>query len=118
MGYSSTAIAGLAFDAMLEQLKAASDKEIAVSNGWRAKGQEFFSERGREQHDGAVTGTVWRNDESTCHKVGGYRIDADGTVKRFATSTPAMRETARNVALAKYAERYGCEYPNVPAMVG
>jgi hypothetical protein len=103
---------------MLTQLRAASDKEIGASNGWRAKGQEFFSERGREQHDGAVTGTVWRNEAQTCHKVGSYRIEPDGTVTRYPTSTAAMRETARNVALAKYAERYGCEYPNVPAMVG
>jgi hypothetical protein len=63
------------------------------SNAYTVKGTTYFLEQGREQRDGAITGTVWKmttssvNDDGIevkhCEKSGSFRIDHDGTVKRY-----------------------------------
>ena len=58
-------------------------------NVFRVGADEYFWEISRTEHDdGAITGTIVRvvekrpDGSSTCRKVGTFRIDGDGTVKR------------------------------------
>ena len=112
MGYSYSTKAGLVQDAIMVQLKAASNREIDQSNAWENKGSDHFFENGREQHDGAITGTVWRInksvacDKQTCHKVGSAKIDRLGKVVRWPTSTKAMRESAETCGLIEFTRIY------------
>ena len=105
MGYSCTAIASFAKESLMVQLQAAGPAE--EGNCWHCKGQKYFEEQGREQDDGAVTGTVWRFiQDNRCHKVGSYRINSDGTIQRFPTATAAMRQAAKVWADANYQRVY------------
>src|SRR5271166_6968760 len=57
------------------------------------KGTEYFFERGRENQDGAITGSLMRMlPGGYCRKAGTYRIDPDGTVSRFPGMTAAERQ--------------------------
>lgn len=118
MGYSCTVLAAFARDEMIKQLKAASDQDVNTSNGWRAKGKEYFMDCSREQDDGAVTAPVFEIRGEFCHRSGGIRIEPDGVVTRFPTSTATMRKNAHAAALAEYKRRYGVEYPKCPPVVG
>lgn len=56
------------------------------------KEKQYFFERGKEQPDGAITGTLYLmlpND--MCRKAGNVRIEPDGTLTRF----PAIPRTHR-----------------------
>jgi hypothetical protein len=101
MGYSCRRAAGLCVDAIERQI-------IPVtwpSDTWKYQGNEYFWERGREQDDGAITGTVWLvydkpglyiNEKPTrlCHKVGSIRVEGDGKLTRW----PCIpREVRKNV---------------------
>jgi hypothetical protein len=56
-------------------------------------GSRYFFERGKEQDDGAITGSLMLVlPDDYCRKVGSVRINADGTIDR-------VRE---------YAARHGC----------
>jgi hypothetical protein len=62
------------------------------SNVLYIKGNNYFFERGKEQADGAVTGSVFLMlAGDRCHKVGSFRIDEDGRVARFPGLTMADR---------------------------
>ncbi len=104
MGYSCTAKADFALNAMIVQLKAASSKEIEQSNAWEYKGQDYFFEQGREQDDGSITGTVV---SFTGYTVGSVRIDSEGIVKRWAKSTAIQRTAATDAGNARYGLAYG-----------
>lgn len=74
MGYSCTAAA----DDMLREIQAMFPSK---SNFWKDDaGIEYFLEGGRENRDGAITGTVFRMDG---YKVGSVRIEPNGFVTRF-----------------------------------
>jgi hypothetical protein len=52
-------------------------------NSYKYKGQDYFWEHGREQADGAITGSVWRMlPDGLARRVGSFRIDPDGTLVR------------------------------------
>ena len=113
MGYSYSTKAGLVQDAMIIQLKSASNREIESSNTWEHNGHDYFIEQGREQRDGSITGTVWRMNpvepgsaKCTCHKVGSIKIEPHGHVLRWPTSTKAMRIAAESAGMAEYAKIY------------
>lgn len=97
MGYSCSSLAMESFDQLMIQLKA-SGKEVKSSNGWTKNDVQYFYEIGREQKDGAVTGVVQKiyqiNNVDYCKKAGTFRIEPDGTITRFPTSTKAQRTTA------------------------
>ncbi|KKN50723.1 hypothetical protein LCGC14_0629840 [marine sediment metagenome] len=119
MGYSYTAISGFALDSILEQLQHTKDA-ANTSNGWKHKGVDYFYEQGREQDDGSITGSVWKNLLVTqpcticikpecsghCRKVGSVKIDSKGNVVRFATSSQAQRLAAKVDADKMYEETY------------
>lgn len=52
------------------------------------KGQRYFFENSLKEHpDGAITGSIWREisdpPKRIAHKVGAFRIDGDGEIKRM-----------------------------------
>lgn len=54
--------------------------------------KQYFFERGRENPDGAITGTLMEclpNDY--CRKAGTVRIEPDGELTRFPRLTPTLR---------------------------
>lgn len=64
------------------------------SNTWISNGKQYFYDRGREQSDGSITGTVFvftdiitmNNGDITghCRKAGSIKILPDGQVKTWA----------------------------------
>ena len=107
MGYSCTIKAMESFDQLIIQLKAAG-KEIRSSNGWEKKGIEYFHEIGRENRDGSVTGSVteiYDVENRYCRKIGNFRVEPDGKITRFPTSTKIQREVAEIAAKAEIEKR-------------
>ena len=81
MGYSCRQSADKAHDVIL---RAVTDP-AGSSNTWEFRGVRYFYETGREQRDGAITGTVWRflADDSHVRRAGSVRIDPDGRLVRW-----------------------------------
>jgi hypothetical protein len=117
MGYSCTAAAGCVLDAVTA-VAAPRDKEgKRPSNGLPGGG---FWEIGRENADGAVTGTVWRNlnaqerarwshldnlDERVT-RAGGFRIEPCGHISRFPGLPKDLREAAERTGKRRYQKTY------------
>ena len=104
MGYSYTAKAGFVLDALGVILRGQnpSSNMIEKTGG--------FWETGREQPDGAITGTVWRpweKDPSRVVNAGSFRIEPDGRISRFPGTTKAERMAAESVGATEYTKRYG-----------
>jgi hypothetical protein len=75
-----------------------------------------FWEVGRENADGAITGTVWKpwsHDPSRVVKKGGFRIEPDGTVTRF----PGLSVEERREAAAWAKKRYREVFESCPFSV-
>ena len=78
MGYSGAA-AGDVFDAILRGCV----EQTGFGTSYEFKGNRYFLERGREQRDGSITGTVYKclpNDMAI--KSGTFKIGADGRILR------------------------------------
>lgn len=124
MGYSCTTDAGLAVDAMLEVLQLAGPDHRQTSNGWqhRHSCETYFFERGREQENGAVTGAVWKNcmlnGKEFARRAGSVRIEPNGRIKRWPTSTANQRRKATGIAHTRFAETHGANrlYEQLHAM--
>jgi hypothetical protein len=92
-------------------------EQTGSSNTFMEGGARYFYERGRENDDGAYTGTIYRmaehgiNDfegQTAAFKVASFRINPDGTVERapkflkaaskardkYLRETPGARERA------------------------
>ena len=111
MGYSCTQKANLVLDQLAIQLRAASGREIETSNGFRWEDYDCFWEIGREQADGAITGTVWHVlDDGRAMKSGSFRIDPDGKIARFPHTSHAMRWTAYQAGMGKYQQRHNIAF--------
>lgn len=108
MGYSATVLACFAQDTMITLLQAAAGDCGGSSNSWGDNDGEYhFFERGREQNDGAITGTVYKTFSAvSCRPAGSVRIEPDGTVTRWPTSTAGQRQLAKETADAKYGAIY------------
>lgn len=92
MGYSCCTSAANALDFILDQVT----DSLGSSNSWQNDGNDYFFERGREQADGSITGTVYRMiGENRCRKAGSAKIDPDGLVRRFPNIPAHVRENAR-----------------------
>lgn len=88
MGYSCTAAALRT----LQVIKAMFGKDLEPSNEIRLPhGRLVFFETQREQPDGSIVGTV---SDLRGEAVGNFRINADGSIARFAGLTKAMRGAA------------------------
>ncbi len=80
MGYSCSARARITLD----QVDCLDEFDIDSPN------YKYFIEIGKENKDGAITGTVYRIQEAvfdganrTCKKAGSFKIDANGSIVRF-----------------------------------
>jgi hypothetical protein len=63
-----------------------------TSNGLVFHGRSYFYEVGKEQADGAITGTIFENvDETHARKYGSFRINSDGSIARFPKIKRDMR---------------------------
>jgi hypothetical protein len=68
------------------------------SNVLILSGERYFYERGRENADGAITGTLMLmlpNDYA--RNAGSYKIAADGTIVRFPKLTAVQRKECENI---------------------
>lgn len=98
MGYSCTAIASLTLESLLDIVR-----DTESSNVYRGR----FIERGRENDDGAITGTVYTFIGTTsCKRSGSYKINAEGKIERFPGTTKAERMAAEKVAKDKFVKMY------------
>ncbi len=91
MGYSCNTAAAYAMD----EISAMCVKSTGSSNTWTHGKNKYFYERGRENNDGAITGTVWKfvmhNGEERVKRAGSYRISPNGVVERFPTMSANVR---------------------------
>ena len=79
MGWSATAKACEVERAWMETCQS----QTGSQNVYEVAGKRYFYETGREQRDGAITGTVFRFVGEGCVRSGSFRIEADGTVTRY-----------------------------------
>lgn len=104
MGWSCNMAAAEALD----RVKDACVRSTGQTNVWEERGQRYFFEASRtEHHDGAITGSVWRSvpsllgpSETTCRRVGSFRIEGDGRMSRgpaFMRGTSVRAPRARRV---------------------
>ena len=107
MGYSCAVKADNVLDALMVQLQVTDRGQDKSSNGWSHNGHSYFFERGREQSDGAITGTVYLVVNNKCYKRRSIRIEPNGFITRFTTSTKAQRQSAMTVGLVKFHEVFG-----------
>jgi hypothetical protein len=117
MGYSCTAIAGMAAQQLEKMLNEAGPPPDNSSNTWRAAdGKLYFYERGRENRDGAVTGSVYRMEPGyptdppgtfRAHKVGPVRVEPNGRIARWPTASAEYRRAAQLWAEAEFCRVYG-----------
>ena len=103
MGYSCTAKASLTLTA-IEALIDLNYKTNGTSNATPDGG---FFEIGRENADGAITGTVWKPyDAGRVTRRGSFRIDAEGRVVRFPGVPSALLREAEREGAIQFATRY------------
>jgi len=116
MGYSCTVLASYASEKMVQLLQAQHGDCGGSSNTWGGKNAGdlyWFEERGREQDDGAVTGSIFKGittepgKPGSCRKCGTYRVNPNGTVARWPGSTKEQREYANLHAQAEFARVFG-----------
>ena len=99
MGWSCRADAGRTMDALVKACR----EQTKMSSNYIEDGREYFWEPSNREHaNGAITGSILlmlekRPDGSgTCRKVGSFRIEPDGSVKRG----PAILKLAAKTAMA------------------
>lgn len=105
MGYSCTARAAFVRDAIQKII----DRECPQTDGSSNRTPDGgFWEIGRENADGAITGTVWKPaGEGYARKRGSFKIDADGAVKRFPGLPAKWLREAEAIGATKYTTTYG-----------
>lgn len=89
MGYSCTAKANNVLKFILEDICSKNS-----SNSWEIDGVEHFFEMGKENADGAITGSVHKinPDGVHCKNIGGVRIEPCGKVTRFPSLPKSTRQ--------------------------
>lgn len=126
MGYSCTARASL----VLAAIQSVMDKAMP-NDKTSNKLPNGFWERGREQADGAITGTVFKTVRvlteaerieaaakmggacqpdwigNPCVRAGSFKISADGKIVRFPQLTKKQRQIAEAASDVAFEERYG-----------
>ncbi len=96
MGYSYSTRAGLSLEGLFNVIPRG---EGCGSNGFtRGETRYFFEETRRTRADGAITGTIYREiDETSCVPAGSVRIERNGTIARFPTTTREERAAAEDL---------------------
>ena len=84
MGYSCTVAADDVIRRTLNEVNGLPITNYNYPNTWEHNGKKFFYERGREQQDGSITGSVWiMVSETHARKYGSLKINANGTLKAW-----------------------------------
>src|SRR5262245_1471890 len=92
MGYSCTQDAQSSLAVISKFYATAGNSNILT-----IKGRLYFFERGREQADGAITGTLMLDLENGyCQKAGNVRIAPDGSIVRFPVMSKVDKEECEN----------------------
>lgn len=85
MGYSCRQDADITYKSWLDIC----DQTTGMGNVYASGDTQYLLELGREQRDGAMTGTVCRlernGEQSLATNCGSFRIEPDGSVKRYPT---------------------------------
>ena len=108
MGYSCTAIADLVLEAIMKQVENVFHNGKKMQNTWIYKEKQFFTERGKENFDGAITGSLWyiypkgHLWEDKCQRRGNFRIEANGIIHSF----PYIPLEVKRKAVIKANEKY------------
>ena len=116
MGYSCTAKASFTEEGVSHFIAI----EFPALKSSNAMPDGGFYERGREQDDGSITGTVWRllnakekrqwahlpDVDERVHKRGSYRIDPEGKIVRWPGLNPLLKAKAEAYGAKKYKEAY------------
>lgn len=106
MGYSCSAIANDVVNKLLDVATRlgpvhTDGHPLPSSNSWKHKGKTYFFETGREQSDGAITGTVWVFvAENKCRRAGNLRVDPDGKIVRAPHFPKEAVKAAKEAATA------------------
>lgn len=91
MGYAASSKAFKTLDRLMVQKRL--ETGSTGSNYWTdAAGHMVFFEVGREQKDGAITGSVHRETRpgnGQGKRAGGFRVEPDGMISRFPCLTKA-----------------------------
>jgi hypothetical protein len=107
MGYSCAAMASLVLDGIMDNVQ----RDGNSANVWQHNGDKYMWERGRENADGAITGTVYRFvNENEILPAGGFRIEQDGNITRFPGTSKMVKRESIRWAAAEYIRRFG--FPN------
>jgi hypothetical protein len=111
VGYSSTVAASESLDMLVKKYTPPGQTMYLVN------GKEYFPEIGRENQDGAMTGTIYLalpkdiNGKEYLKKVGGFRVNDNGFIVRFPPfSKNVINE--HNMRFREYAKtrNYGFGY--------
>jgi hypothetical protein len=85
MGYSCTVAAHDVIRRTLNTINNQPLTDYNHPNTWEINGKKFFYERGTEQADGSITGSIYLMiTETQCRKYGSVKINADGTLHHWA----------------------------------
>lgn len=84
MGYSCTVRAHDVLRRTLNSINGENVNNYAFSNTWTYNGNTFFYERGKENSDGSITGSIFLMlDNGHCRRYGNLKIEANGLVTRW-----------------------------------
>jgi len=105
MGYSCTVKADLTLDGIRKLVC------NEIQNEFEIDGEKYFSEIGRENDDGAITGTIWNIIKEgawkgRCKKAGSFRIEPDGKIKRFPFISKENKKIAEGYGREEYLKNY------------
>ncbi len=78
------------------------------SNQWDNAGKTYFYQIGRENRDGAITGSVWRLTERSpstgqqlCSKAGSFKVAADGKIVRWTALPDGIKPLVQQLNSAE-----------------
>ena len=104
MGYSCSRAAIRSLEAIAPMLQSRLGGAGGSSNAWGdCEGTMWFYELGRENADGAITGSVNRYRVGGRTVGGSFRIEADGVITRFPSATPNERALAGAIGTTTHA---------------
>lgn len=114
MGYSCTALAQFTMDSIQEHfVPARRPYDGRPSNGLPGGG---FWEIGRENADGAITGTLFRHRPSdplgTVRRYGSFRISPEGNINRFPGLTSSEKRAIEEKAALRYVTTFQQPLPD------
>lgn len=113
MGYSCSSMASFTLDIIQEYFSPSHSDNRLPSNAITRNDYQHigFWERGRENADGAITGRCFKSlSNGTYLPCGSFRIEPDGTIKRFPLLFKRLWIDIRADALARYNKIYGVPY--------